>query len=69
MVKKYTTGKTEQIYRHTEQINVYTYLVMSILFCTFVVEIRYKHFKSKLTSHQDKTGKNYYGYRNVQTIK
>ena len=40
MVKKGTAGKTGQFCRYIEQINVYTYLRMSILFCTFVVQIR-----------------------------
>lgn len=40
MVKKYTVGKIEQSCRHKGQINVYTYLRMSILFYTFVVQIR-----------------------------
>lgn len=40
MFKFGTAGKKEQFCRHTGQINVYTYLRMSILFCTFVIEIR-----------------------------
>ena len=40
MVKLGTARKKEQFCRHIDQINVYTYLCMSILFCTFVVQIR-----------------------------
>lgn len=40
MVLMGTVGKKGQFCRHIDQINVYTYLRMSILFCTFVIEIR-----------------------------